>query len=97
MKLLVDVDLNKPLIRITKVCFEGEKKWVSFKYESLSLYCFYCSMIRHGEKVCGKKMVDAKMGKMDEGQYGMWPRDANVRISNKGGLLLKNFQVHKMK
>lgn len=42
-------------------------------------------------------MADAKMGEMDEGQYGMWLRDANVRISNKGGLLLKKFQVHKIK
>lgn len=51
VKLLVDVDLTKALIRRTKVCFEEEKRWVSFKYESLSLYCFYCSMIRHGERV----------------------------------------------
>lgn len=41
VKMLVEVDLTKPLIRGTKVGFEGEKQWV-LKYEQLPLFCFYC-------------------------------------------------------
>lgn len=53
-------------------------------------------MIGYGEEVCGEKMADAKIGKMDEGPCGVWLRAATMRTINKG-LLLKNFQAHKLK
>lgn len=49
VKMLVEVDLCKPLIRGTSIKFEGDKRWVMFKYEQLPQFCFYCGMIEHGE------------------------------------------------
>lgn len=66
VKLLVDVELNKPLIWGTRICFEEEKRWVSFKYESLPLFCFYCGKLCHGEKSCGKTLSYQKEGKLEE-------------------------------
>lgn len=84
VKLLVEVDLTKPLIRVTKICFEWEKRWVSFKYEFLPIYCFYCGHIGHSEKSCGKKMGDIKIGRMDDCQYGGWLRATSLRANYKG-------------
>lgn len=72
--MLVEVELNKPLIRGTYVRFEGERKWVMFKYEQLPLFCFYCGKIGHGERNCQKKMLDAKNANLMEGQFGEWMR-----------------------
>lgn len=83
VKLLVDVDLTKPLIRVTNISFEGEKRWVMFKYEQLPLFCFYCGKIGYRERNCGKKMTDSRISDMNKGQYGEWLRAAYVRSSNK--------------
>lgn len=84
VKLLVDVELNKPLIWGIRICFEEEKRWVSFKYESLPLFCFYCGKLCYGEKSCGKKLSYPKEGKLEEEYYGIWLRATNISASNKG-------------
>lgn len=67
VKLYVDVELTKSLIRCTKICYEGEKRLVSFMYESLHLFYFYCGKLGHGDKSCGQKMMDVKLGELNEG------------------------------
>lgn len=59
VKILVEIELNKPLVRGTFVRFEGDRRWVSFKYEQLPLFCFYCGKVGHGERNCQKKITDA--------------------------------------
>lgn len=60
-KLLVEVDLSKPLVRGTTLCCNGEACWVEFKYKNLPMFCFYCGMIVHGERRCGKKEMTLKI------------------------------------
>lgn len=55
-KLLVEVDLYKPLLRGTMLNLEEEMGWVGFKYEQLPLFCSYCGKIGHGERNCEKKV-----------------------------------------
>lgn len=66
-KLLVEVDLSKPLIRGTKLSFEGEKRWVIFRYEQLSFFYFYCGKIGHGERGCCIKAHDLKNSNLCKG------------------------------
>lgn len=40
---------------------------MSFKYESLHLFYFYCGKLGHEDKSCGQKMMDVKLGQWDEG------------------------------
>lgn len=47
LKLLVEVKLDKPLLRETKIKMEKEVVWVDFKYEQLPTFCFYCGLIGH--------------------------------------------------
>lgn len=83
-KMLVEVDLSKPLIRGTSIRFEGDRRWVMFKYELLPLFCFYCGKIGHGETFCEKKVDDTKKDNLLEGQFGEWLRANNFRLSNRG-------------
>lgn len=47
LKILAEVQLNKPLLRGTKINQEEEMEWVDFKYEHLSGFYFYCGMVGH--------------------------------------------------
>lgn len=59
-------------------------QWISFKYEQLPFFYFYCGQIGHGERVCEAKMKDAENARLNEGQYGDWLRGINMRVVSKG-------------
>lgn len=42
VKVLVELDLTKPLIRGTTLKYQQEECQIEFKYEQLLLFCFYC-------------------------------------------------------
>lgn len=83
-KMLVEVDLSKPLIRGTSIKYEGDKRWILFKYELLPLFCFYCGHVGHAERLCECKTHDAKNGTLNEGQFGDWLRAGSGRTSIRG-------------
>lgn len=72
MKILAEIDLNRPLLRGTKLKFSEKEVWVEFKYENLALFCFYCGQIGHSERLCWVKKRDADSGKIRAEQYGDW-------------------------
>lgn len=74
IKLFVEVELKKSLIRGTTMKLDDELVWVEFKYEHLPTFCFYCGLICHLEKNCGRKMLDSKESWISEGQYSDWMR-----------------------
>lgn len=45
--MLVEVKLDIPLLRGTKLKLDQEVLWVEFKYEQLAFFCFYCGLIGH--------------------------------------------------
>lgn len=87
LKLLVEVDLNKPLLRGKKLRLEDESLWVDFNYEMLPTFCFYCGLIGHFERVCAGKMTDSREGKVCEGQFGEWLRASEPRGVRMGDAL----------
>ncbi|CAI9114848.1 OLC1v1015657C1 [Oldenlandia corymbosa var. corymbosa] len=72
IKIYVEVELNKQLVRGTKLTLEGETRWLQFSYDNLPLYCYYCGHVGHIEKQCETKKEDAKRGTIDEEQFGDW-------------------------
>lgn len=83
-KMLVEVYLSKPLIRGTNISFEGDKRWILFKYELLPLFCFYCGNVGHAERLCECKTEDGKNGTLNEGQFEDWLRAGSGRTSLRG-------------
>lgn len=39
MKILMEVDISRPLLRGTKVHYNGREVWVDFRYENMALFC----------------------------------------------------------
>ena len=53
MQVRVSIDITKPLSRGKKVEFNnGEKSWVSFKYERLPNLCYWCGCLTHQDRDC---------------------------------------------
>lgn len=50
VKILVELNLTKPLLRGTMLKYKHCELWVEFKYKLLPIFCFYCGIIGHKEK-----------------------------------------------
>lgn len=70
LKILVNVDLCKPLIRGTIVKLGGSSCWVDFKYEKCPDFCYKCGRIGHVETYCqsSSEQRQTKHGN----QFGPW-------------------------
>lgn len=51
MKIPVDLDLTKSLLRGTMLKYKECELWVEFKYELLPTFCFYYGLIGHKKNV----------------------------------------------
>ena len=71
MRIRVDLQLDKPLRRRGKVAnVNGEKFWVSFKYERLPTFCYLCGRLGHDDKHCLECIEYLNSPR----QYGDWLR-----------------------
>ena len=58
-------------------------QWISFKYERMSIFCYWCGIMNHNEKDC--KLWVSSLGTLqkEEQEYGAWMHAT-----------IKRFQVH---
>ena len=70
MKILVEVNLDQPPLRRTKLKCEGQEVWVDFRYEGLAMFYFYCGKVGHSERDCICRQRDIIERSFKEGQYG---------------------------
>ncbi|XP_042983219.1 uncharacterized protein LOC122312628 [Carya illinoinensis] len=52
LRIKVDVDVNKPLVRGRMVNLGGKQSWSHFKYERLPNFCFKCGLLKHVNGKC---------------------------------------------
>ena len=52
LRIRVIIDIQKPLERGRSLTIVGKAHWVSFKYENLLVFCFFCGRIAHEEVGC---------------------------------------------
>lgn len=57
MRIRAQVDIRRPLKRKKLIEFRGRKSYVFFKYERLTLFCFYCGKLGHNDSFCEAKML----------------------------------------
>lgn len=70
IKLQVELDLTKPLLRGTKLKYKHLETWVEFKYVQLPNFCYYCVQIGHNETVCSKRKQDVSQNCVIKKQLG---------------------------
>ena len=71
MRVHVDLTINRLLQRGGNVVnSEGEKFWVSFKYERLPTFCFLSGILGHDEQHCSGNSNNSEADR----QYGDWLR-----------------------
>lgn len=73
-KLLVEIDLTKPLARGTKLKYKQDEIWTQFKYKHLPIFFYYCGCIGHSEKVCALRLEDLEGNCLKKDQFGSWLR-----------------------
>ncbi|MBA0818690.1 hypothetical protein Gohar_021848 [Gossypium harknessii] len=56
MRIRVQIDIRRPLKRRKKISFGGKCSYVNFKYERLSLFCFYCGRLGHNDSFCEERL-----------------------------------------
>lgn len=95
LKILAEVDLDKPLLRGSKTQYEGQTVWVEFKYENLAMFCFYCGKVGRAKQNCCCRKNDAKARKIVEGQYGKWLRADQTKVGTKISNLRDDNQVER--
>ncbi|PPD77076.1 hypothetical protein GOBAR_DD25997 [Gossypium barbadense] len=57
MRISVQVDIRRPLKRKKLLEYRGRKSYVRFKYEILTLFCFFCGKLGHNDSFCEAKML----------------------------------------
>ena len=75
MHVRVSIDVSKPLCCGRLVCVGGSSKlWVTFKYERMPIFCYWCGLIDHDEKDCMEGARSKETLGQREKQYGPWLR-----------------------
>lgn len=84
IKLLIEIDVTQPLMRGTTLRFKNQENWISFKYEHLPTFCFYCGCLGHNERICHLRGDDLGLNRLKESQFGPWLRTGYSTGSSDG-------------
>ncbi|MBA0674863.1 hypothetical protein Goari_016435 [Gossypium aridum] len=83
MRIRVQIDVRNPLKRKKQVMSSGIRSYVKFKYERLSLFCFFCGRLGHNNSYCEARML---LG-VDIGEIG-W--DLTLRAPSRRALAMNS-------
>ncbi|MBA0732667.1 hypothetical protein Gogos_016742, partial [Gossypium gossypioides] len=83
MRIRVQIDVRNPLKRKKQVMSSGIRSYVKFKYERLSLFCFFCGRLGHNDSYCEARML---LG-VDIGEMG-W--DLTLRAPSRKALAMNS-------
>uniref|UniRef100_A0A2N9ICC4 CCHC-type domain-containing protein n=1 Tax=Fagus sylvatica TaxID=28930 RepID=A0A2N9ICC4_FAGSY len=80
MRIRVRVDITKQLCRGRRAQLEKNKEiWISFKYERLPNFCYWCGLLTHTEKDCPCWLRNQNTLRVEDQQFGAWMRASNER------------------
>uniref|UniRef100_A0A2N9FFZ2 Reverse transcriptase domain-containing protein n=1 Tax=Fagus sylvatica TaxID=28930 RepID=A0A2N9FFZ2_FAGSY len=80
MRIRVSIDITKPLCRGRKAKLErGRETWISFKYERLPNFCYWCGLVTHSDKDCPHWLRNQETLCLEDQQFGSWLRASNER------------------
>ena len=81
IRVRIKIDITKPLCHRRFVKFGGSNScWVSFRYERLPIFCYWCSKLNHDEKDCRIWIRSNRSLQQQDQQYGAWLRANSDRL-----------------
>lgn len=80
MRIRVEVNITKLLVRGRFLSMGEREWWIPFKYECVLLFCFQCGAIEHEGNACSKDNNGGRLLDNVNSQYGPWLR-AGAAIS----------------
>ena len=84
MRVRVRVEITKPICRGRKIGLgNGTEGWVSFQYERLPNFCYWCGIPTHGEKDCEEWLRTPENLREKQQEYGVWLRAVGERSSRR--------------
>nr|XP_023928474.1 uncharacterized protein LOC112039800 [Quercus suber] len=73
LRIRVNVEITKLLCRGHWVLLEaGREVWVLFKYEKIPNFCYWCGLVSHDDKNCGKWLVSKGILDITNQEYNAW-------------------------
>ncbi|KAK5836589.1 hypothetical protein PVK06_012383 [Gossypium arboreum] len=77
-RIKVQLDIRRPLKWKKNIMFASENcTYVSFKYERLTIFCFYCGCLRHNDSFCHIRMSKGEEESVELG----W--DLSLRVQSR--------------
>ena len=71
LRVHVEIDISKPLYRGRWITLDAEEEiWVSFKYEKLPNFCYWCGMISYDGKDCESWLARKDSANKEPYEYG---------------------------
>ena len=87
IRVKVTIDVFQPLCRGRVIRLEdNEKVWVTFRYERLPNFCYWCGCLDHGDKECDLWIQSKGNPQKSSQQYGSWLRATSPGAS-KGNVI----------
>ena len=84
LRIRVNVETTKPLCRGRKVLLEtGKEIWVSFKYEKIPNFCYWCGFVSHDDKDCNRWLASKGTLDITKQEYGAWLRAPPFNLGKK--------------
>ena len=75
VRVRVKIDVSKPLSRGRRIVLDEDiETWVSFEYEKLTNFCYWCGMVFHEEKECEKWLAGKGSNSHEQQEYRAWLR-----------------------
>ncbi len=89
------MDITSPLCRGQKIKLEGgDQRWVSFRYERLPNFYYWCGCLDHTEKDCDIGLQHYVSSTTMEHQYETWLRAGTDRPPRKTVIIVMGRQAN---
>lgn len=75
LRVLVDIDIHKPVARGKTIKWQGESLWIPFRYKKLPKICFSYGCMVHGVEGCQSGFGHGVQP--SSSQFGSWLRATN--------------------
>ena len=89
------MDITSPLCRGQKIKLKGgDRRWVSFRYEQLPNFYYWCGCLDHMEKDCDIGLQHYVSSTAMEHQYGTWLRAGTDQPPRKTVIIVMGWQAN---